>query len=341
MRLWTNIYQLAKDKNLKNINQNNSKLMTKRGILIIRGHKRKITDSEAQEHIFAKLLDHFHPHFFFKKYPVLQLKNTFNIDNFNFDDKFLITRLGYNGSETVVTYLYSVGQLDKLFMHDHWGHRWSGAISNNAGIYPYDKYHMGEFAKRYLKAIINSTFIKFFPINFLPEYHLITLNGNYNTDIPINRTNWFNKLKGKRLLIISSFVDTMKKQWESGRVLKANNAKPIDLTIKYIKMPYSICGERPHQNWLQTFDSVCDQIKDVEFDIALVSAGGYGLPICNYVYEELGKSAIYVGGDLQTYFCIKGKRWNDRKIYNKFWINCSDSEKPKNLTKVEGGCYWM
>ncbi len=270
MKLWNNIFQLVKEKNINNIDINNTQLIFKNNTIVIRGKKRLITNIEHQNDIFSKLLDHFSPHFFFRKYPFLQLKNTFDINNFDFDKKFLITRLGYNGSETVVTYLYSVNQLDKLFSPRHWSHRWLNSISNNAGIYPNNKYYVEEFAKRYLKAIKNSTFIKFFPINFLPEYHLITLNGKYNTDIPINRNNWFIKLQGKKILIISSFTETMKRQWNSGNVIKANNSKQVDITLQYVKMPYSICGERPNRNWLETFESVTNQIKSVDFSSNLI-----------------------------------------------------------------------
>ena len=85
-----------------------------------------------------------------------------------------------------------------------------------------------------------------------------------------------------------------------------------------------------------------------DFDIALVSCGGFGMLVCNYIYSKLNKSCIYVGGVLQLYFGIYGKRWltsdssvgNITNHFNEYWTKVLDSDKPKDLQKVENGCYW-
>ena len=88
-----------------------------------------------------------------------------------------------------------------------------------------------------------------------------------------------------------------------------------------------------------------DTIKD-DYDIALVSCGGYGNLVCNYIFEKHNKSAIYVGGVLQMYFGILGNRWlEERKdvvnMYsNQYWVRPMNSEKPANHITVERGCYW-
>jgi len=73
----------------------------------------------------------------------------------------------------------------------------------------------------------------------------------------------------------------------------------------------------------------------------LVSAGCYGLPLCDAIKND-GKKAIYVGGLLQLLFGLRGKRWDKRKeldkFYNDYWKY--PTEKPKNGELVEGGCYW-
>ena len=82
-----------------------------------------------------------------------------------------------------------------------------------------------------------------------------------------------------------------------------------------------------------------NEISRKDFDVALIGCGAYGFPLAAYV-KRLGKQAIHVGGPLQLYFGIKGKRWDNSGLYNEYWISPSDNERPKNLNKVEGGCYW-
>ena len=90
-----------------------------------------------------------------------------------------------------------------------------------------------------------------------------------------------------------------------------------------------------------------NDIKDIEFDIALVSCGGYGLPLCNYIKTTMNKSAIYVGGGLQLLFGVMGKRWENNEMWNKIirendtkFIKPSGDEIIQNNKTIENGCYW-
>jgi hypothetical protein len=53
---------------------------------------------------------------------------------------------------------------------------------------------------------------------------------------------------------------------------------------------------------------------------------------------------MYIGGALQLFFGVIGKRWFDNKeiisLVNDHWIRPSQEERPLNHTKVEKGCYW-
>ena len=95
---------------------------------------------------------------------------------------------------------------------------------------------------------------------------------------------------------------------------------------------------------LERFLKKIDEIKD-DFDIALCSCGGYGNPLLTKIYE-MGKSAIYVGGVLQMYFGVLGKRWIKerpdilRLFMNQYWTRPLDSEKPKNFLNIEDSSYW-
>ena len=88
--------------------------------------------------------------------------------------------------------------------------------------------------------------------------------------------------------------------------------------------------------------------EEFDFDVAFVSCGGFGMLLCNFIYSNLNKNVIYVGGALQLYFGIMGNRWrtneNILKLKNDKWINVLESDKPpllKNDSQLcENSCYW-
>ena len=85
------------------------------------------------------------------------------------------------------------------------------------------------------------------------------------------------------------------------------------------------------------------EISKYDFDIAIIGAGAYSLPLAAYV-KQLGKIAVQMSGSTQILFGIKGKRWEQipeiSKFFNENWIRPSEDETPKGSTKVEGGSYW-
>jgi hypothetical protein len=85
------------------------------------------------------------------------------------------------------------------------------------------------------------------------------------------------------------------------------------------------------------------KMEEIDFDIALVSAGAYSYPLALKA-KELGKIGIHSGGGLQLFFGIMGGRWeNDSNVLskqNEYWIRPSENETPENAKGVEGGCYW-
>lgn len=152
---------------------------------------------------------------------------------------------------------------------------------------------------------------------------------------------WTHALANKRILIISSFIDSIQKQLPAYTTDLFPNC-----TFVYLKPPQTN-GTNPSLDWQLEFNQFCSKIKEIEneFDVALCSCGGYGNPVCSYIYS-LHKTAIYVGGVLQMYFGIYGNRWlKERKDVMKLymtteWKRPSEHEKPQNHTLIESGCYW-
>ena len=78
-----------------------------------------------------------------------------------------------------------------------------------------------------------------------------------------------------------------------------------------------------------------NEIKNLEFDIALIGCGGYSAPIGLFIKEYMNKQAINMGGALQFHFKVIGQRW---KFKN--GVNVLKHEIPENYLSVENGCYW-
>jgi hypothetical protein len=154
--------------------------------------------------------------------------------------------------------------------------------------------------------------------------------------------------ENKKVLIITSHKETLNKQ--IGIHNKLFN-KPIfhSTTTFYIyKPPQQNAGSHDTNSWTFHFDNMKKEIteikKEFDFDIALVSCGGFGMIISDYIYTELKSSVIYVGGALQLFFGIIGNRWVNspdiKKLMNNYWTTVLDVDKPANIKLCENGCYW-
>lgn len=140
---------------------------------------------------------------------------------------------------------------------------------------------------------------------------------------------WTLALKYKRVLIISPFETSILEKIPVLSKIYQKNGQDFnifqDCTISTICSPKTQANEKSQEFYqeLGDFFIKLDAIKDT-YDIALISAEGYGNLICNYIFES-GKSAIYVGDVLPTYFgIIKNKLLQEipdiiRLYMNEYW----------------------
>lgn len=154
--------------------------------------------------------------------------------------------------------------------------------------------------------------------------------------------NFYNLIDGKKILIISSHEHSIRQQLTKNHLLFH---RPIfqNNSFEIIKPPIQFAGNCDGRSWINHFDELKSQISSCDFDLAFVSCGGFGLLATKFIHD-LGKGAIHVGGALQNFFGIFGKRynnWSDHKsLHNEHWINVDPRDIPKGSETVEGGCYW-
>jgi hypothetical protein len=111
-----------------------------------------------------------------------------------------------------------------------------------------------------------------------------------------------------------------------------------------MKAPFSISLVPPaYENWFSGLEDLKSQMSANQFDVALIGASVYSLPLTVHA-KKLGKQGIHMGGALQIYFGIKGNRWENNPIissfYNDCWIRPLPEETPMNVSLIEGGAYW-
>lgn len=160
-----------------------------------------------------------------------------------------------------------------------------------------------------------------------------------------NENHWSKKLEGKKVLIIYPFIETIKSQYTLRDQIWTGNhyGKLPEFDLKTYKPVWSLGGCKPHSSWKESLEFMKREISDIEFDIALLGCSHYGIPLCGYIKDELQRSAIYLGGEVQILFGIKGARWDQWPIvtqyYNEYWTRAVD-EVPVGHHIMDGGCYW-
>lgn len=150
----------------------------------------------------------------------------------------------------------------------------------------------------------------------------------------------YNITQNKRVLLISSFAELMKEQYESNNCKKIFNNFPDFINILTYTTPYTFFNNGPDNNCLETCLKIQNDIKKIieDFDIALIAFGSYSALIAGYI-NELNKDACIMGGEMQQFFGIASKRHTP--IDTKYWITeIPEKYKPIDYLKIENGCYW-
>ena len=153
---------------------------------------------------------------------------------------------------------------------------------------------------------------------------------------------WSFSLARKKVLVVSGFSQSFKNQHE--RINKVfPNAHYPKFHAEFIHAPISQGGMNDGKTWVEHLERMKNEMESKDFDIALISAGAYALPLAHHA-KKMGKIGITCGGELQLFFGVIGKRWEKMekvtKYQNEYWIRPSESERPVNWREIENGCYW-
>ncbi len=154
-----------------------------------------------------------------------------------------------------------------------------------------------------------------------------------------------NALKGKKVLIVHPMTELIASQYKKREVLFKNSSVLPEFKLSTVKAVQTLGENRDPRfgNWFEALEFMENEVKKIDFDIALLGCGAYGMPLAAAI-KRMGKQAIYMGGVLQMLFGIYGSRWDNepaaKALKNEYWVRPDDSIKPKGYETVENGCYW-
>lgn len=251
----------------------------------------------------------------------------------------LIARIGSNELRVSVI-SNKKGNYSKNLVHE---------MQEVAGFYPSNTDTLNDFGKFYLNLYSNIDILaswrkeEKFISNFLAFQYKIDIRHleSFRASNP-----WTKSLENKKILVINPFIKTIVSQYKKRKLLFNNQNILPDFQLLVYKPVVSHGGASEYikfASWFEALEFMKEDIKSIDFDIALIGAGAYGLPLGKFI-KDLGKKAVVLGGVTQFFFGIKGTRWDDNPVYNKHynehWVRPLKEELPPNPNLVEGGAYF-
>jgi hypothetical protein len=124
---------------------------------------------------------------------------------------------------------------------------------------------------------------------------------------------WSACLRNKTVLIVHPFVESIRCQLRRRDLLFPHSPDTLPpFTFKFVKS-FQCMGEQPlpHRDWNETMHATMRLVDAAgHFDVALIAAGSYGLPLAVYCKTVKRANAIVAGGSLQMLFGLRGMRWD-------------------------------
>ena len=259
--------------------------------------------------------------------------------------RFFIARLGYTEARTFGTFRqYQLGLLKE------YPQEWRDHASASSGIFTNDDNGLTVFCETLAENLGYVTHMCVFSTEYEP-----LLIGHYaNRPVLVNARalehfwssdSWMSGLRGKKVLVISMFADTIISQYQKRFLLFPSNpsATPSFAKLITFKPEVTYSSEKPKfKNWITTLQYMFEKCMQEDFDVAIVSCGGYGLPLGGMLYRA-GKNVIHAGGITQVYFGIYGERYTKPpydKLINESWVRPGQAEQIHGFKTIENGAYW-
>lgn len=253
---------------------------------------------------------------------------------------FLASRLGWLESYCIGTFL-ETGSATEDILQKVWLH---------AGVFPATREQFEKFASTYLDALsaadvlglMNAPFESSLIKTRCPEAGLSDLGS---LEPYLGPSPWSRHLEGRNVLVVHPFTQSIEDQYRAHRTELFTNKDVLPaFNLQTLKPPQTLGrNTEGFSTWSDSLEALTAKIAALNFDVAIVGCGAYGLPVGAFI-KRLGKPCIHLGGATQLLFGITGTRWRTQPVFRalqtKAWRSPAESERPANWEKIENGCYW-
>ncbi|MFZ9937932.1 MAG: hypothetical protein ACO3JG_12880 [Luteolibacter sp.] len=275
------------------------------------------------------------------------------------DDPCMVSRIGNTEMAALLTYLnvvekspavlknlkYIVGKIGWFWWDDFIKYD----MKNNSGFFPPADSLLRKFAERFVNDIANIDVLGSWLVDdrairdfFFPEAAIVPLQ---DLEPFWHQNPWTNALAGRAVLVVHPFAESIRKQYSKRHLLFSDGMILPDFELKTVKAVQSLGEHENHRfrDWFDALDYTSEQIAKTNYDVAIIGAGAYGLPLASLV-KQSGKKAVHIGGAVQLLFGITGKRWARRpcyqKLINEHWEHPLPAECPPRSSQIASGDYW-
>lgn len=254
---------------------------------------------------------------------------------------FLVSRIGYTEARSLA-YPDIFENPPQKIMDSLW---------HSSGVFPNEKKTFKNFAEHYCNAIGDIDLLGLIS----DKFESLVVNQNKSSNLLkcklmdlepyLYSYPWSKYLENKSVLVIHPFSDSIMNNYKKIRNLLFvdNNVLP-EFRLSVIKSPMTLAfNSAGFASWFEAFEFLKRNVDSIEFDVAILGCGAYGLPLGSYIKRK-GKIAIHLGGATQILFGITGARWQAwptyKVLFNSYWTKPATKEHPNNWESMEKGCYW-
>lgn len=250
---------------------------------------------------------------------------------------------------------YLEGKMFKLGLRKTMRQQVADNFQRQAGFFPNDVSYLPQFTELMDETSGYADMLGAYDTrmqNFVVKHHarqdlFIADNRALEPYYFMHKQPWTQALKGKRVLVIHPFEDSIRKQYQIREKLFEDPDILPEFELYTLKAVQTICATRDDrfQTWFDALNYMFEQAMKIPFDVAIIGCGAYGQPLA-CMLRKAGKQVVLIGGATQILFGIRGKRWELGKneispMFNEYWVRPTNEETPANKSRNEfGGAYW-
>ena len=254
-----------------------------------------------------------------------------------------IGKLGAVETQAIKSFVKYKGNIER------WDAGTKMSLYRNAGVFPKNNEVFYRFCLEFLESLKSLDLIA---VWYNPYESNIVRNYATNAKVTelralepyYHKDPWSRYLENRKVLVIHPFEKSIRRQFQYRNKIWQDERCLLNFELDTIRVPLSdALVKSDFKDWFGALHYLKTKMSEKEFDVAIVGAGAYSIPLVAHA-KKMGKFAIHMGGAVQILFGIKGGRWDNHEIgfrfYNDYWSRPLEEETPHNATTIENGCYW-